>query len=55
MNLHDKYSTTMVDIQEKIKESNNELINMMNSLVADESDMTGIKKFQELLGGGSDE
>lgn len=54
-NLYEKYSTTMVDIQEDIKESNNELIEMMNKLTASDSDMAGIKQFQALLGGGNNE
>lgn len=51
MDLHNKYATTMVEIQDEIKESNKELVDMMDKLVASESDMAGIKQFQELLGG----
>lgn len=53
--LHDKYSETMVDIQRDIKETNDELVSMMNRLTGKKSDMEGIKKFQALLGGEMNE
>lgn len=53
--LHDKYAETMVDIQRDIKETNDELVNMMNRLTGKESDMEGIKQFQALLGGEMNE
>lgn len=51
MNLHKKYATTMVEVQDDIKESNKELVDIMDNLVASKSDMAGIKQFQELLRG----
>lgn len=53
--IHDKYATTMVDIQEDIKESNQKLVEMMDQLTGSESDMEGIRQFQALLGGEMDE
>lgn len=55
MDLHSKYAVTMVEIQDEIKESNKELVDMMDKLVASESDMAGIKEFQALLRGDSNE
>lgn len=49
--LHEKYATTMVDIQTDIKETSDELVAMMGRLTGKESDMKGIKQFQTLLGG----
>lgn len=49
--VHDKYATTMADIQKEIQQSNKELIEMMNQLTGNESDIEGIRQFQELLGG----
>lgn len=49
--LNDKYAQTMQDIQTDIKESNQELIKIMDQLTGSEADMQGIKVFQQLLGG----
>jgi len=49
--LHEKYATTMVEIQADIKETSDELADMTSHLVGKESDMKGIKLFKELLGG----
>src|SRR5699024_4859710 len=55
MDLHNKYATTMVEVQSNIQESNKELVDMMNNLVGNDSDMAGIRKFQALLrGDGND-
>lgn len=53
--LNDKYSETMHDIQDDIQTFNQELRNMMNDLTGNEADMKGIKAFQELLGGETNE
>lgn len=53
--LHDKYATTMVEIQTNIQESSDELMGMMSRLNGKASDMKGIKQFQALLGGDANE
>lgn len=55
IHLHDKYATTMKDIQKEIEESNKTLVNMMNQLTGSEADMAGIREFQTLLDGGMNE
>lgn len=51
MELHDKYATTMVEVQNSIQESNKVLVDMMSNLVGNDPDMTGILQFQALLRG----
>lgn len=49
--LHNKYAKTMEEIQSDIKDSNQELVRMMDLLTGSESDMEGIRSIQALLGG----
>lgn len=49
--LHEKYATTMAEIQTDIQETTDELVNMMSRLTGGDSDMKGIQQFQTLLGG----
>jgi len=53
--LNDKYAETMEDIQKEIQESNEELVEMLGQLTGSKADMQGIKAFQNLLGGESNE
>lgn len=55
MNLHNKYATTMVEVQSSIQKSNKDLVDMMDNLLGNDSDMAGILQFQALLkGDGND-
>lgn len=53
--LYEKYAETMEDIQNGIKESNQELTGMINQLTGSDSDIEGIRYFQDLLGGDMNE
>lgn len=55
ISLHDKYGTTMMEIQKDIQTSNKELVAMMSQLTGSKEDMEGIHQFQAMLGGGMDE
>lgn len=49
--LSGKYATTMQDIQEKKSKTSSSLSEMIETLIGPESDMDGLKKFKEILGG----
>ena len=49
--LADKYATTYADIDERIRESEHELISMLEQLTGNEFDMAGIRELATLLGG----
>ena len=49
--LADKYATTYADVDEQIRESEHELISMLEQLTGNEFDMAGIREFATLLGG----
>jgi type I restriction enzyme M protein len=49
--LNDKYAETMNDIQTNISKSSQELVEMMSQLTGSETDMKGLRAFQQLLGG----
>lgn len=49
--LADKYSETLMDIQQKLHESNQRLANLLTQLHGSESDMQGAKAWQAILKG----
>lgn len=51
MNLAKKYETTLVDIDNGIKDAENDLISMLDELDANEDDTLGLKELKKLLGG----
>lgn len=55
MKLHHKYAVTMADIQKDIHETTDELVKMMSRLTGKDSDMTGIRSFQTMIGGEMNE
>lgn len=54
-NLHDKYATTVFEIEDQIKETEKLLCSMLDDLEGDEFDMKGIKAFKSMLLGDYDE
>ena len=52
--LSKKYEVTMCDIEKDIKNTSNELADMIDELTGDEYDMLGLKEFQKLLRGDVD-
>ncbi|MFR9546120.1 MAG: type I restriction-modification system subunit M [Rikenellaceae bacterium] len=50
-----KYATTMLDIENSIKESENSLSALIDELEGNEFDMAGLREFQNLLNSGADE
>ena len=46
-----KYETTYLKIDEEIEQTENELADMIDDLVADEFDLKGLQEFQKLLRG----
>ena len=46
-----KYETTLVEVDEQIKEISNSLTKMIDELVADEDDTLGLLELKKLLGG----
>ena len=51
INLAKKYETTLVDIDNDIKDAENGLISMLDELDANEDDTLGLKELKKLLGG----
>lgn len=51
INLSKKYETTLVDIDNDIKDAENDLISMLDELDANEDDTLGLKELKKLLGG----
>lgn len=49
--LADKYSSTLIDIEEEIKETENELSSMIDHLCGSDFDMKGLAQLKNLLGG----
>ncbi|MDD2962241.1 MAG: type I restriction-modification system subunit M, partial [Muribaculaceae bacterium] len=49
--LADKYSTSLVDLDKQIKESENSLSELIDDLTGDENDLAGLQEFQKLLKG----
>lgn len=47
--LAEKYATTLVEVADKMQDSQNILANMMDELTGSSHDMQGIKEFQKLL------
>ncbi len=50
-NLAKKYETTLIDIDNDIKNTEKDLISMLNDLDANEDDTLGLKELMKLLGG----
>ena len=50
-NISKKYDTTLIDLNEEIKETEKELSNMIDELTGDEFDIKGLEEFKSLLGG----
>ncbi|MDY4077542.1 MAG: type I restriction-modification system subunit M [Clostridium sp.] len=49
--LAEKYASTLIDIEEEIKETENELSSMIDDLCGSDFDMKGLAQFKNLLGG----
>lgn len=49
--LSNKYKTTLVDIENEIKEAEQSLIPMMDDLTGNEFDMLGLQELKKILGG----
>ena len=52
--LHDKYATTLIEVDSQINECENTLANMIDELTGDEFDMKGLEELQSLLKGKSE-
>ncbi len=50
-NLKNKYQSTLSDIDKEIKDTEKELISLLDDLTGSEYDMKGIEEFKKLLGG----
>ena len=50
-----KYSVTMSDLEEKIRDTEDSLSTMLSDLTGTEADMAGIRELQKLLGGEAHE
>ena len=50
-----KYNTTLSEVEYQIRETEEELISMLDELVGDEYDMQGIRELKAMLGGKHDE
>ena len=50
-----KYSTTLSEVEYQIKETEQELVSMLDMLTGDEFDMQGINELKAMLGGKHDE
>ena len=53
--LASKYSVTMSDLEEKIRDTEDSLSTMLSDLTGTEADMAGIRELQKLLGGEAHE
>ncbi|MDD4728382.1 MAG: type I restriction-modification system subunit M [Dysgonamonadaceae bacterium] len=53
--LSEKYSTTLLDIENEIKEAEKSLSSMLEELEGNEFDMKGLEQFKNLLKGGENE
>lgn len=53
--LSSKYSETMLDLSNKIEETEKELTTMLDDLTGDDFDMKGLEEFKKLLGGGKND
>ena len=49
--LASKYSTTISEVEDQIKETEKELSEMMDLLTGDEYDMQGLTELKKMLGG----
>ena len=49
--LADKYSSTLIDIEEEIKETEGMLCSMIDDLYGNDFDMKGLAQLKNLLGG----
>lgn len=47
-----KYDETMIDVSDKIQETESEFSKMLNDLTGDDFDLKGIEELKKLLGGG---
>lgn len=54
-NLTAKYSSTLAEVEYQIRETEEELVSMLDDLVGDEYDMQGIRELKAMLGGKHDE
>ena len=50
-----KYSSTLAEVEYQIRETEEELVTMLDDLVGDEYDMQGIRELKAMLGGKHDE
>ena len=50
-NLSKKYETTIPDLEKEIKETEKELLSLLDQLTGTEEDMKGIEEFKKILGG----
>lgn len=52
--LSNKYDTTLLDIEEEIEKTENELIGFIDHLIGSETDMKGLEELKTLFGGDKD-